>query len=314
MLISVCLCTYKRQSLIGTLESIAGQELPPGYSLEIVVVDNDVEESGRAVCEKVLHSQTGSPESKVSHANLQVRYFVNGTRNLSEVRNTTMEKANGSLLAFIDDDEWASDRHWLKRMLDTMEQCQADAVFGKVVVHYPDSAPEWIVAGDLFGKDTHAHRSTQKKGATSNALLKAEWVKEKNFRFDPVFGKSGGEDTDFFHRIYKAGGTLIYDAHAVVEETVEPHRLSLDYIKKQNIRIGQTHYSYLWSKQSGLAWFKTGLFVLAQIAGYGLMSLVSLPFGKEHYLRWYVLFVRNVVKLKTAVLGTGSTVELYGNS
>ena len=312
MLISVCLCTYKRPSLVRTLESVRDQELPAGYSLEIVVVDNDVEESGRAVCEKYQHLQAGLSESH--NANVPVRYFVNGIRNLSEVRNTTMEKASGVLLAFIDDDEWASDRHWLKRMVETMEQCQADVVFGKVVVHYPESAPKWIVEGDMFAKDTHPHRSKQKKGATSNALLKSEWVKEKGFRFDPVFGKSGGEDTDFFHSIYKAGGVLIYDGHAVVEETVEPHRLNLDYIKKQNIRIGQTHYSYLWSKQSGLSWFKTGIFVLAQIAGYGLMSLVCLPFGKKHYLRWYVLFVRNVVKLKTAIVGAGATVELYGNS
>ena len=156
-------------------------------------------------------------------------------------------------------------------------------------------------------------RGDNKNGSTSNALLKARWVKEQDFRFDPYFGKSGGEDTDFFHRIYKAGGKLIYDAHAAVEEIVEPQRLNLEYIKKQNIRIGQTHYSYLWSQQSGIAYIKTGLFVIAQIGGYGLLTLISLPFGKKRYLRWYVLFIRNVEKLKTAITGSRNTVELYGN-
>lgn len=303
MLVSVCMCTYKRESLAKTLDSVVAQELPQGYSLEVVVVDNDVEESGRATCETYQNHSSGVP----------VRYFTNSVRNLSEVRNSTMDHADGELLAFIDDDEWASDNQWLSRMITTMNNHQTDCVFGRVVVHYPESAPEWIVAGDMFGKDSHSHESNQKKGATSNALLKAGWVKEEGIRFDPYFGKSGGEDTDFFHRIYKAGGKLIYDAHAVVEEIVEPHRLNLEYIKKQNIRIGQTHYSYLWSQQSGIAYIKTGLFVLAQIGGYGLLTLLSLPLGKKRYLRWYVLFIRNVEKLKTAFTGSKNTVELYGN-
>lgn len=298
------MCTYKRASLKKTLDSVVSQKLPDGYTLEVVVVDNDVEESGRAACKAFAQHDAAVP----------VKYFTNSVRNLSEVRNSTMEHARGELLAFIDDDEWASDDQWIAKMIATMDKHQADVVFGRVIVHYPASSPDWIVAGDMFGKDSHAHESSQKKGATSNALMKALWVKEKDFRFDPYFGKSGGEDTDFFHRIYKAGGRLIYDATASVEEEVEAHRLNLEYIKKQNIRIGQTHYSYLWSKQSGIAYIKTGLFVLAQVGGYGVLTLLNLPFGKKRYLRWYVLFIRNIEKLKTAFTGSRNTVELYGNS
>ncbi len=304
MLVSICMCTYKRASLKKTLDSVVSQKLPEGYTLEVVVVDNDAEESGRAACNAFAQHDTAVP----------VKYFTNSVRNLSEVRNSTMEHARGELLVFIDDDEWASDDQWIAKMIATMDKHQADVVFGRVIVHYPASSPDWIVAGDMFGKDSHAHESSQKKGATSNALMKALWVKEKDFRFDPYFGKSGGEDTDFFHRIYKAGGKLIYDAKASVEEEVESHRLNLEYIKKQNIRIGQTHYSYLWSQQSGIAYIKTGFFVLAQIGGYGLLTVLSLPFGKKRYLRWYVLFIRNIEKLKTAFSGKKNTVELYGNS
>ena len=113
--------------------------------------------------------------------------------------------------------------------------------------------------------------------------------------------------------IYKAGGTLVYDAHALVEEVAEPQRVNLAYIKKLNTRIGHTHYDYLWSKQSGIAFVNTGFFVLAQIAGYGLLTVVSFPFGKDRYMKWYVKYVRNVVKLKTAIAGGGKPVELYGN-
>ncbi|MEM7257042.1 MAG: glycosyltransferase family 2 protein [Pseudomonadota bacterium] len=299
MLISVCLCTYKRDTLQKTLQSIADQSSPDDCTLEVVVVDNDEHESGRATC------------SAFADSALDVRYFVNSQRNLSAVRNATMEHAHGDLLAFIDDDEWA-DPHWIAALYEALQHYQADAVFGPVKVHYPDETPEWIRHGDMFGKDKHETGAQLKKGATSNALLKASWVKQQNYRFDPAYGKSGGEDTDFFHRIYKGGGKLVFDNRAIVSETVEPHRLNMDYLKRQNIRIGQTHWNYLWSQQSGLSFVKTGLFVVAQVVGAAGLMLITLPFGKKRYAKWYLRLVRNLVKIKTAVSG-GESVELYGN-
>ncbi len=299
MLISVCLCTYKRTTLEKTLHSLVAQKLPDNCTMEVVVVDNDSEESGRAICEAIDGGE------------VTVNYHVNAERNLAEVRNATMANANGELLAFIDDDEWA-EPDWITTLYSALEHYQADAVFGMVNVIYPDETPEWIAQGNMFGKDDHATGAVLKKGATSNALLRASWVKQKGFQFDPHFGKSGGEDTDFFHRIYKAGGKLVYTNDAVVSETVESHRLNMSYLKKQNVRIGQTHWNYLWSKQKGVSFVKTGLFVLAQVVGAAGLTAVFLPFGKKRYAKWYLLLVRNLVKIKTALVG-GKSVELYGN-
>lgn len=302
MLISVCMCTYKRDSLDKTLNSLCVQRLPDDCSLEIIIVDNDTEESGRAISESYKNKQTS----------VAISYFVNGERNLSAVRNTSIEKASGEFLAFIDDDEWA-EPDWIASLYNALQQYSADAVFGTVTVIYPDSTPDWISNGDMFGKDSHKTGAILSKGATSNAMLKAHWVNQPDgFRFDPVFGKSGGEDTDFFHRIFKAGATLVFDNTAIVSETVEAHRLNFEYLKKQNIRIGQTHWSYLWSQQRGLAFVKTGLFVVAQVIAAGILTVVTLPFGKKRYAKWYLLLVRNLVKLKTAMVGS-KTVEIYGN-
>ena len=299
MLISVCLCTYKRNTLRNTLVSLVEQNLPEGCALEIVVVDNDVEESGRSICESFGDST------------VPVKYYVNVVRNLSVVRNTTIQNADGAYLAFIDDDEWA-ESDWITALYSALLEHQADAIFGPVNVVYPEETPDWIAAGDMFGKDKHATGAVLKKGATSNALLDAKWVIEHKFHFDPEFGKSGGEDTDFFHRIYKSGGKLVYTNDAVVSETVESHRLNMDYLKKQNVRIGQTHWNYLWSKQKGTSFVKTGIFVLAQVVAAAVLTTVCLPFGKKRYAKWYLLLVRNLVKIKTAMVG-GKSVELYGN-
>jgi len=301
MLISVCLCTYKRATLDKTLTSLVNQNLPDDCQLEVVVVDNDIDESGRSLCE----------EHNENQSRIKIRYYVNAERNLAAVRNSTIEHAAGEYLAFIDDDEWA-ESDWIAALYRAVKKYRADAIFGKVVVHYPESSPQWIVSGDMFGKDNHRTGQVLSKGATSNAILSARWVRDEGVRFDPVFGKSGGEDTDFFHRIHKLGGHLVFDNHAVVSETVETHRLNFDYLKKQNIRIGQTHWNYLWSKQQGIAFLKTGVFVTTQVFGAAVLALLTLPFGKSRYARWYLLLIRNIEKIKTAVRG-GDGVELYGN-
>ena len=178
MLVSVCLCTYKRNTLDKTLSSIISQRLPHDCQLEVVVVDNDENESGRAICE-----HHGSVQSDV-----QIRYFVNAERNLAAVRNSTLEHSTGDYLAFIDDDEWA-DSKWISALYSSLEEFGADAVFGPVNVKYPENSPHWIVAGDMFGKDKHRTGSVLTKGATSNAILKAHWVKQKQILFDPEFCK-----------------------------------------------------------------------------------------------------------------------------
>ena len=124
MLVSICMCTYKRASLEKTLTSIVQQKMPQGYEIEIVVVDNDVEESGRAICEKVQQLQS----------TVAINYFVNGIRNLSNIRNSTMEHAAGDLFLFIDDDEWASTDTWLAQLIKTLNEHNADIVFGRVLV------------------------------------------------------------------------------------------------------------------------------------------------------------------------------------
>lgn len=299
MLVSVCLCTYKRATLQQTLDSLVEQELPTNTALEVVVVDNDSQESGQAVAEAY-------------GGKLNLRYFVCAERNLSVVRNAAIEAADGDYIAFIDDDEWAK-TDWIASLLAAVEKYKADAVFGFVDVQYPEGAPQWIVAGNMFRKDACKTGTVLTKGATSNALLAAKWVRDNGIRFDPVFGKSGGEDTDFFHRIYQAGAKLVFENAAVVSEVVEPHRLNLEYLKKQNIRIGQTHWLYLWSRQSGFAFWKTAAFVVAQVVVAAILYLINLPFGKNRYVRWYLIMVRNLVKLKTAFSGGGNSVELYGN-
>lgn len=229
MLISVCVCTYKRPSVVDTLASIAAQVLPPGWRTEIVVVDND---------------ETGSAEQAVrdwcARNVVPVRYAVQPSRNIATTRNRTLELARGDWLAFIDDDERANPT-WLDHLIRTAEAHAADAVIGNVIAAYPPSAPAWMKQADPLSRDWGSTGALLHTGSTANALLRADLVRRSGIRFDEGRGRSGGEDTDFFSRLNANGARIVACAEALAVETIPPDRLQSAYLRKRALRSGQSY-------------------------------------------------------------------------
>src|SRR5690349_18827718 len=91
--VDVCVATYKRPRLLEKLLSdLRQQQLPTGVAVHVIVVDNDVEESARAVV-------AGFQGSSMS-----LEYISEPKRNIALARNRALECAQGDLVAFIDDD------------------------------------------------------------------------------------------------------------------------------------------------------------------------------------------------------------------
>ena len=89
-LISFCLTTYKRSAILkGTLESIQRQDFK---DFEVVVSDNDVEESGRNVL-----AEMDDPRFK---------YFANGQNlGMKPSFNKSLERSTGKFIVMIADDD-----------------------------------------------------------------------------------------------------------------------------------------------------------------------------------------------------------------
>ena len=229
MLISVCVCTYKRVSVVETLASVAAQILPPGWNIEIVVVDND---------------EAGSAERPVrdwcARNTIPVRYVVQPIRNIAATRNRTLELARGDWLALLDDDERANPT-WLDHLIRAAEQHKADVVIGNVIALYPPSAPDWVRRADPLSRDWGATGQSLITGSTANALVRAEILRQSGIRFDEALGLTGGEDTDFFSRLRDAGAHIVACAEALAVETIPPGRLQSTYLRKRAVRSGQSY-------------------------------------------------------------------------
>lgn len=226
MRIVVGICTFRRESLLATLDSVAGQELPPDATLQVLVADND---------ETPVHRQ-----AIIAHARylqLPLTYIHAPARNISIARNACLEAARGDCLIFIDDDEVA-DPGWILRLVSVWRQSAASVVFGPALAVYPESAPRWMRDND-FHSNIPTHRSgLVETGYTSNVLLDLGNAEIALARFDPAYGRTGGEDVDFFFRLHRAGVEMAIAEEARVREHVTPARMNFGWLLRRRYAGG----------------------------------------------------------------------------
>lgn len=265
-LVSVCIATYKRPQLLRELiSSLLEQKLPETFSLEIVVVDNDPDQTGGPI----VREFSGLPDRVIS-------YFSEPESNLSTVRNTCVREAKGDLIAFIDDDEVA-DPNWLRQLVSTMRIHNADAVAGPVIPVYPISTPDWITKGGFFDRPSRPSGTVLSYAATNNLLIGAGWFKDKKgVSFDPEFGKTGGEDTSLLYRLtYSMGAKLVWCNEAIVREIVPTDRSNARYLIKRAYRKGQIYASVVlptYTMRQRIGWFTYRLLISLSLMG-------ALPIG-----------------------------------
>jgi glycosyltransferase involved in cell wall biosynthesis len=207
----VCICTFKRAGLITTLlEALERQTIDPAFSFDVVVVDNDEHRSSEAVVRGF--ARRGS---------LDVAYYCEPERSISLARNLAVRQAEGNLVAFIDDDEWPVD-DWLVRLVRTLKGSGAHGVLGPVVPDFPTGAPAWLQKGRVLQRRRHktGSRISASDARTGNVLLDRSRLGEGQLWFDPAFGRTGGEDTDFFARQFANGCVFIWCDEAVAYEVV----------------------------------------------------------------------------------------------
>ncbi len=227
--VDICLCTFRRPQVVETLASIAGQELPPGLRLRVIVADNDDTPSAKDAVQATA----------LAHG-LTVAYLHAPARNISTARNACLAAARADWLAFLDDDEVAAP-DWLAQLLACAAAERADAVFGPSVAIYPTDAPRWIVDNDFLSNRPVSRDSQVETGHSCNALIRRAAL-PAGMQFRPDLGQSGGEDTDFFYRLGRSGARMVICDAAVVTETAAPHRLRAGWLAERRMAEGR-HYA-----------------------------------------------------------------------
>lgn len=269
--VTVCICTFRRPAgLSEAMASVVGQRLPQGVQLSLVVVDNDREPSAQLLVERFA-----------ADADLPVAYRHCPSENISIARNGALDATTTRWLAFLDDDERAGP-DWLAELLSL--SAGAQAVFGPCEAVYAAQAPSWMRRGDYHSNRIVRRHGRIETGHTCNALIDAVFVRRHGLRFDVGLGRSGGEDTIFFHSMRGCGATLAFAAKAVAFEDVVGGRATVGWIARRRYRAGQTYALMLrrFSPRRYALWAWTSPL---KIAFCSLVS-ASICFDSARAIRW----------------------------
>jgi succinoglycan biosynthesis protein ExoM len=273
--IDVCIATFKRpQVLSKLLESLCRQDLHE-VSMRIVVIDNDEAQSARSVVAE-FGRRYGIP----------LLYDVEPRQNIALARNRALRHVQADYFAFVDDDEIVC-KSWLHKLLNSMHQYQVDIVFGPVISTLPQHAPAWAQAN--FKRARYPTGQCLHTGGAGNVLIRRSVIDGIAQPFDPAFGLTGGEDTDFFYRMHLDGKRLIWCDEAWAKEPVAADRLSPEWLRRRGFRSGQNYFRIFVSRYAAHKmplWF---VVKTAQLAG----ATVALPLVRLlSYPKYIALTVR----------------------
>lgn len=265
--VDIGICTFRRPELEQTLRSLANLAVPDEVAVRIIVADNDAVPSARPLVDGLC-----------PFLPFEVHYIHCPAANISIARNACLDNSNGDFLAFIDDDEQAS-TEWLLLLLMMADATGADAVLGPVRAQYGADAPDWMHRGDFHSTAPVWVNGEIRTGYTCNVLLRRASPAIAGRRFKLALGESGGEDTDYFTHMHRAGGKIAFAANAFVEEPVPPGRARLSWLARRRFRMGQTH-GRLLAGDAPIARRPAQLALAAAKAGFcALAGLSCAPFA-----------------------------------
>jgi glucosyl-dolichyl phosphate glucuronosyltransferase len=229
MNISVILCTYNRSQLLAkALESVAAQVLPEATVWEVLVVDNNSSDQTRAVVEDFCHRYPG-----------RFNYLVEPRPGKSYALNMGVRKAQGDILAFIDDDVTVGPT-WLNNLTANLSTGAWAGAGGRILPQWSGPLPGWIPLQERHGLAPLAVFDLGLEGGplveppfgTNMAFQRKVFEKYDCFRTDlgPHPGSEmRSEDTEFGRRLLSAGERLRYEPSAVVYHPVAEKRLQRKY-------------------------------------------------------------------------------------
>ncbi len=237
--ISLVVATYNRSAaLVELLRSVAAQRLDPAL-WECVVVDN------RSTDDTAARFEAFSRE----HPDLPLRRIYEPKQGLSHARNAGIAASRGEIVAIVDDDERINP-DFLTAYVELFDsRPDAASAGGKVIPVYETGRPHWM---SLYTEKPIAN-PTDWGGrvrpfpdghipAGGNMAFRRSAL-ERCGLFNPDLGRIGdrligGEESDLFARLRRAGEPCYYTPGAVIEHIIPARKLTRDYFDRLCYNIG----------------------------------------------------------------------------
>lgn len=237
-ILSVVICTYRRSAVLErAIRSLLKQSLPHDQ-YEIIIVNNDLVESHPR---DILATIAAEPTQSARPAMRLIDCPLPG---LSHARNAGLSESTGRYVVFIDDDALAKPDclEWMRRAFT--ENPQAGVIGGHIRLHVPDPRPEVCPPGreGLWSQYLTSYLTFTELAAWWEFPYGALWGARRDVLFEMGgfrcnlgrigndFG--GGEEIVAATLAQKLGYGVGVEPRAEVLHDVEPHRYTIEHVRK----------------------------------------------------------------------------------
>lgn len=276
MRVVVAICTFQRNAalkhLLSVLSRIAQRE-QKWIEVGVVVVDDSKDQQARSLVNSF-------------HENFELGaiYRHSGARNISKARNLVLETAieTGCEWIAMTDDDCEPGEQWLHELLCIQKKYAADVVTGPLYRRAPASAPRWLRTQPFLSLAAvqAENGSPMDIAFTNNSLISSDLLRNNpDLRFDPDFGRIGGEDMVFYREVARRGFKMVFARDAEVYENEDEWRLTLSYQFRRYFWIGNS--SVLTSLQSGVSVHRMAIHSAASLVRAIRRPIVRLFCGKS---------------------------------
>ena len=231
--LSLIIATYNRaEQLMITLRSVAAQS-KISAQWECIVVDNNSTDNTKERVEEFI----------AEHPRLNIIYHFESKQGLSHARNAGIARAKGDIIAFIDDDERIVP-DFISAYIKLFDNYPAAmAAGGKIIAEYPTGRPRWMsyyterpIANPMDFGDYVCPFPKGRIPGGGNMAMRRE-VFDKIGVFNTSLGRTGksligGEESDLFERIAKAGMECYYVPRAVMYHIIPAEKLTNAYFER----------------------------------------------------------------------------------
>lgn len=239
--ITFIICTYNRaEYLDDSLQSLTECDNPE-ESVDILVINNNSEDHTEGVIRDHINNKTEAITTRV----------VNEPRQgLSYARNRGILEARSPLIVFVDDDIRADPgfiNAWIRFFRD---HPGVSAAGGKIHVQFDDPRPGWLSRYLLPLLGHHDHGDSVKKYRNAHYPFGGNMAFKRNLfdqisGFDTELGRIGkdlkaSEEKELFLRLKKNEISIYYVPHAKLYHRVNASRLTIEYIRRQALGLGQS--------------------------------------------------------------------------
>lgn len=259
--------------LSNLISKLQDQVTENQFTYSAVVVDNDSAQSAKDIVQIWQEKST-----------IQIDYHCEAEQNIALARNKAVANAKGNFIAFIDDDEFP-ENVWLINLLNTQNKHKAAGVLGPVKPYFEEKPPQWITKGRICERPTFPTGTllrNQNETRTGNVLLSKVLFSDEEKPFNPEYGRTGGEDVDFFGRMLKKEFTFVWCNEASVYEVVPLDRFKRKYHIKRALLRGVVN-----SSKSSLLTMDTVKSTVALIVYTTALPFILL-FGEHHFMKYLI--------------------------